>query len=1016
MKIILSCAILLFTTLTVSWAQEDAFGVFVENGKFGLKYEDESIVLDAKYEYIYQHPSGSYLFFEAKKGETPEKFSPTTHFIQKDDKITINAPKGTSFGIFNLDHSAKVDKNRYSQWVERSDFPVQLFDKKFYYLMNIDDLEILNKKGFQELVCQNTHDQIWTYKQKNKWGVISTGTYYIEYDVEAKYEDIKVYSAEDEYYQAKKKGKWGVISRHNSKPFINFDYDEVLLTPSLDPDQSTTCWIPVRQGKKWGLYYSDYEYIYKVLDLEYDQIMPLDALHVQATQQNKAGILRLEDMAALHDGKTGEDVVQTILPLEYDSITTAKDAPKYELDPETLEDILVGYQASEFLIIHQNGKKGLLSKGDYKLELAPKYDELNFTFDPKVILTQLNGKYGILQKEDLKNLHPATLDNIEKGSNGNISIYMDNKKGVFSLDKMQILLQPTYDDYTIDWYFKGDGAQYYAIVNIGEKEGLIEVPSNETLVPVEYDELMTKDFKNHAFCVRNGDQYGIIGKDQKLILPIEYNKIDYWNDDKTKNYVRVLKDKKYGIFNLKAGKMHIPLEWDELSAQSEGIFSARKGEKSAEIDLASKKITFHKAVNDQFQLKWKTKIGITTFRTNIMMANGLLLVGSNGETRDQVKEDKLDGLYMLNPKDGKVVRQLKPVSLGDDDVNGVAVAGKRLYFGGDNDYIFCFDFNGKKLWEHKANGDIEGSPVLFDINGDKTLDAVFAIESPAQLLALDGKTGKQLWVYESTHRGYFMATPTAYDVSGDHIPDVLIGLGGGNNFLAVNGENGELIWAFSTLSSAGFVNGSAVHASATVLENKKKEVSIVVSECYGLIHFLNKKGSLERYTSAPSGLFSSPVFASNGSFGFGSNWNTSFKVSNGGNPKHWKLQDSKEFPYVYIEDQYESILSTKGAISSSAFVADVLGNGQTQFGIADESGLFYLVDQNGKELMKLSLAAGVESPIFVKDIDNDGKLEILIACLDGYMYCFDTQSKGKVHWGQFRGNNQNIATLKHSWW
>ncbi len=94
----------------------------------------------------------------------------------------------------------------------------------------------------------------------------------------------------------------------------------------------------------------------------------------------------------------------------------------------------------------------------------------------------------------------------------------------------------------------------------------------------------------------------------------------------------------------------------------------------------------------------------------------------------------------------------------------------------------------------------------------------------------------------------------------------------------------------------------------------------------------------------------------------------------------------------------------------------MLGNGQTQFGIADESGLFYLVDQNGKELMKLSLAAGVESPIFVKDIDNDGKLEILIACLDGYMYCFDTQSKGKVHWGQFRGNNQNIATLKHSWW
>lgn len=76
----------------------------------------------------------------------------------------------------------------------------------------------------------------------------------------------------------------------------------------------------------------------------------------------------------------------------------------------------------------------------------------------------------------------------------------------------------------------------------------------------------------------------------------------------------------------------------------------------------------------------------------------------------------------------------------------------------------------------------------------------------------------------------------------------------------------------------------------------------------------------------------------------------------------------------------------------------------------------HLISQNGNKKATLSLAAGVEAPIFVKDIDGDGKLELIVACLDGYIYCFDTQSKGKVDWGQFRGNNQNIATLKQSWW
>lgn len=1016
MKTILSCFIFSLLTTTSLIAQAEAFGVFVENGKFGLKAEDGSILLEAKYEYIYQHPSSLvYLYFEADKGQSPEKFDPSVHFIQNNNEITILAPKGTSFSVISPDYNKNI-KHKYKKWVEVEYLPIQLFDDKYIYFLGLDNLSLLNKKGFQEIKIQDTDKSHWAYKQKNKWGLLSISFDYLEYPFQAKYEDIKSYLVDNEYIAAKSKNKWGIISMSSSKPALNFKYDELALSIYTGRDQELemASWIPVRQENKWGLFYQDFNQFYKVLAVEYDQIIPLNGTDIQVSKNGKIGILKIEDATSLQEMATGEEGIKTILPLVYDSITKAPDVPKYEADPITFENVLIGYQATELLITHQDGKKGLISSIDYSSKLSPSYNDFDFAFDEKIIITKKDGKYGILQKNDYTEQHPPSLDKIEKTENDNITIYQNGKKGAFNLANMKISLAPIYDDYTLSWYYKNNKAQYYFKVTLDDKKGLVSLPfDNFTLTP-EYDEIVYTDFDNLYFCVKKNDKYGIVSNNNKIILPIIYDKIDLWNNEKLIGYVRVQKDNKFGLVKLSSGQLHLPLEWDILNILEQGVLSAQKDGNFASIDISSKAVTFYPKISKKFPLKWKTKIGITTFRTNIMMANGVLLVGSNGETREQVKEDKLDGLFMLSPNDGKIIRQLKPINSGDDDVNGVAVANQRLYFGGDNDQIYCFDFNGNQVWNYQTKGDIEGSPVLFNINGDNIPDAVFAVESPAQVIALDGKTGQKLWTYEATQRGYFMATPTAHDLTGDNIPDVLIGLGGGNRFLAINGQNGQLIWDFTTLSSAGFVNGSAVHASATVLVNQKNEPYIVIAECYGFIHFLNKKGELERYTNAPRGLFSSPTFAANGSFGFGSNWSKAFKVANGGNTDHWKKQENKE--YLYIKNEHESTNYTQGPISASPFVADVLGSGQMQFGVADEAGLLYLMNQNGKELSKLSLAAGVEAPIFVKDIDNDGKLEILVACLDGYLYCFDTQSKGKVDWGQFRGNNQNIATLKQNWW
>ena len=53
MKIILICIIQLFALSSFLSAQIDAEGVFIKNKKYGLYAEDESILLEAKYDYIY---------------------------------------------------------------------------------------------------------------------------------------------------------------------------------------------------------------------------------------------------------------------------------------------------------------------------------------------------------------------------------------------------------------------------------------------------------------------------------------------------------------------------------------------------------------------------------------------------------------------------------------------------------------------------------------------------------------------------------------------------------------------------------------------------------------------------------------------------------------------------------------------------------------------------------------------------------------------------------------------------
>ena len=402
-------------------------------------------------------------------------------------------------------------------------------------------------------------------------------------------------------------------------------------------------------------------------------------------------------------------------------------------------------------------------------------------------------------------------------------------------------------------------------------------------------------------------------------------------------------------------------------------------------------------------LKWRTRIGLTTFRSTISYSNGKIIVGSNGQSRSSFS-DRLDGVYIIDSKTGKLLRQIRNESNDDTDINGVAIHQDTLFFGSDSDLVFSYNINGELNWAFETNDDIEGAPGLADITGDLYPDVIVASEN-GTVYALDGKNGSLIWNFqnqmEQVEGKYpylssqaFMSTPTLLDINNDGVRDVLIG-GRNATFYALDGQKGSVIWQYHTRSG--------IHSSATIA-NVNGNIRIIIAEAYSGVHILDTKGQLKnKYElSAPSGgiqgLFSSPIYTPLGNIIIGSAW--------------WGRNDDGFWiiPFNNRKSQIKtSIFIGENRVSATPLVADILGLSEAQIIVVTESKKLIVSDEYGFLLATMPLPETVEATPLITDVDSDGKNEILIAANDGYLYCYETKGGGAIHWGQFRGNNYNTG-------
>jgi hypothetical protein len=91
------------------------------------------------------------------------------------------------------------------------------------------------------------------------------------------------------------------------------------------------------------------------------------------------------------------------------------------------------------------------------------------------------------------------------------------------------------------------------------------------VIPLEYDELRKVDFASVRACiVKKDEKWGVVNFDNKMVLPSEYDEIEWVDANYDVDYHGVvyeaLKDSKWGLYDRK-GNMLLPHEYDKLRAE-----------------------------------------------------------------------------------------------------------------------------------------------------------------------------------------------------------------------------------------------------------------------------------------------------------------------------------------------------------------------------------------------------------------------------------------------------------------
>lgn len=404
------------------------------------------------------------------------------------------------------------------------------------------------------------------------------------------------------------------------------------------------------------------------------------------------------------------------------------------------------------------------------------------------------------------------------------------------------------------------------------------------------------------------------------------------------------------------------------------------------------------------QVMWTAKVGKTTFRTTMAMADGQVVIGTHGNSLE-AKNEGSDGVYVLEGTTGKQVRMIATPGSGDRDVGGVAINGETVYFTADNAQIVAASLAGKVLWKAKASGKVRPAPALADLNDDGQVDVIAGDES-GELRALNGKTGEPLWsrgtgTNEYNARGYIGAVAIA-DLDGDRRDDVVAGARDGI-LAAYRGSDGSVLWQHGETSG--------IHAAPTIADfDQDGKPEVLAAWSYGDLSVhdgatgaLRWGAQLQRDDGGIEGLFGTPVPLAGdpGVIVAPTAW--------------WDEVDG----VILVGPERRMFRAFEGRVTASAVVVDLDGDGKLEAILGTEKGHLLAFTAEGGRAELARLGGPIEAPAMLADVDGDGAQELLVSANDGVLTCLRTEAKARPAISRYRGesphNRGDLGPIRLGW-
>lgn len=328
----------------------------------------------------------------------------------------------------------------------------------------------------------------------------------------------------------------------------------------------------------------------------------------------------------------------------------------------------------DFAIVKQGNQDFLIdTKGNLIHQKG--YDELSVINRNKFIVARLNDKSGVLNLKG-EVIIPFKYESIKRAMVGyGFEVMLDGKYGI--LNNKNKFIIPMIHPLPIRYYHLGimnfktesgvkhctingipllknnrsgklDFCKGYAKVIENKKEGIINLLTDEVIIPITYHEIryVTSKAKLDYLVVKKSKhgKYGLIDSSNNSILPFEFDNISRIQKS---DLAFVKKRNKFALINFKKEYL-TDFEFDKIDHRSYEPFAVKKQDQWGFIDKKGKVV---------IPFKFEKACGFQPFRKNgYWFPTHEYLQQLNSDTLSLPKETNL--LSIVNTKDGKMMMKL----------------------------------------------------------------------------------------------------------------------------------------------------------------------------------------------------------------------------------------------------------------------------------------------------------------------------------------------------------------------